>query len=147
MKYTLTALAGAAALAMMAPVVSAQTPPAQSDPVADAMRARGEAYRRGSDEVQDPEEMRTTSALNAEILEQNDLAELQDRANQRAHAKAQAEYQEELDLMEMETRRIEQEAAAREAAYKAELAAYERAQADWRACVGGDKTRCATTPQ
>ncbi|MHC3128229.1 hypothetical protein OB03_13510 [Brevundimonas sp. GN22] len=143
---SLTAVAAAAMVALSAPIAVAQDATA-SDPVAEALRARGEAYRRGADEKQDPQELRTTSALNAEIMEQNDLAELQDRANQRAFAKAQADYQEELDLMEMETRRIEAETAAKQAAYQAELAAYERAQADWRACVAGDKTRCAQQPQ
>lgn len=139
---TLTALSGAVMMALSASAVSAQNA-APVDPVADAMRDRGEGYRRAPDEKQDPQELRTTSALNAEITEQNDLAELEDRANQAAFVKAQANYQEELDLMELETRRIEAETAAKKAAYEAELAAYERAQADWRACVGGDKARCA----
>ena len=146
MKSSLTVLSCALCVALVAPAVSAQSVSPSADPIADAMRERGEAYRRGPDEKQDPEELRETSALNAEILEQNDLAELQDRANQRAHARAQAEYQEELDLREMEIRRIEAETAARDAAYQAEKAAYERARADWQACVAGDKARC-TNPQ
>lgn len=147
MMKSLTAAAGAALIILSAPVVSAQDAAATSDPVAEALRARGEAYRRGADEKQDPQELRTTSALNAEIMEQNDLAELEDRANQRAFAQAQTEYQDQLDLVEMEARRIETEAAAQKAAYEAEMAAYERAQADWRACVAGDKSRCAQQPQ
>lgn len=147
MMKSLTAAAGAALMILSAPVVLAQDAATTADPVAEALRQRGEAYRRGADEKQDPQELRTTSALNAEIMEQNDLAELEDRANQRAFAKAQADYQEELDLMDMETRRIEAETAATQAAYQAEVAAFERAQADWRACVAGDKTRCVQPPQ
>lgn len=139
MKTTLSALAVLALLA----AAPATAQDAASDPVAQAMRERGEGYRRAGDEKQDPQELRTTSALNAEIAEQNDLAELQERANRRAFEKAQADYQEQLDLLEMETRRIEAETAAQQAAYQAEVAAYEKAQADWRACVAGDKSRCA----
>ena len=152
MKMTLsaltgTAMAGAAMMAMIATSVSAQDITVQNDPIAQALRERGEAYRRGADEKQDQQELRTTSALNAEILEQNDLAEMQDRANQSAFSKAQADYQDQLDLQAMETRRIEADAAAKQAAYQAEVAAYERAQADWSACVAGDKSRCTQPPQ
>lgn len=121
-----------------------QAPP--SDPVADLMRRQGERYHRAPDSAQDPDELRRTQALNAEITAQNDLAESQDRANAAAHAKAEAQYQTELDTAQAEAR------AARER-HESDLrtateaqAAYERQMADWRAtvaaCERGDRARC-----
>lgn len=114
----------------------------EADPVAEALRERGEAYHRAPDEKQDPQEQRVTNALNAEILDQNDLAEMEDRANQAEHAKAEADYQAELARVAEERARIAREAAANEAAYADRMAQYERDRADWQACVAGDRTRC-----
>lgn len=120
--------------------------PQEADPVAEALRNRGEAYRRAPDSAQTPEELRTTSALNAEIMDQNDLAEMEERARLSDYAKAQAEYQAELERVEAERLRIALEADEQEARYKAERDAHARARADWEACVAGDRTRC-TTPR
>lgn len=140
-------LCSALVLALAAPAVAQNAAPqdTKTDHVAQAMRDRGEAYHRADDSKQDPQEQRTTNALNAEILDQNDLAEMRDRANQAAYAKAQAEYQDELDRVEAERMLIEQENARNQARYQAEQERYARARADWEACTKGDRSRC--TPQ
>ena len=141
-------LAAALSVVLAAPAL-AQTPaparPAQaapSDPVGDLLRSKGERYHRAPDSAQDPDELRQTQALNAEIVAQNDLAENEDRANAAAHAEAQARYQAELDAAEADRQRYEAEARAIEEAQ----ARYERAMADWRAtvaaCERGDRARC-----
>ena len=120
----------------------AQAQAAPHDPVADLLRSQGERYHRAPDSAQDPDELRRTQALNAEITAQNDLAESQDRANAAAHAKAQAQYQTELDAAEIERQR---HAADVKAAAQAQ-ADYEQQMADWRAtvaaCERGDRARC-----
>ena len=138
-------------LAALAAPASAQTTtaprPAQAqaqpaDPVAEMLRSKGERYHRAPDSTQDPDELRQTQALNAEIVAQNDLAENEDRANQAAHAEAQRRWQSEMDRVR----------AAREQ-YEADLrvadeakARYDRDMADWRAtvaaCERGDRARC-----
>ena len=126
------------------PVQAIQTAPA--DPVGDLLRSQGERYHRAPDSSQDPDELRRTQALNAEITAQNDLAENEDRANAAAHAKAQARYQAELETAEAEARatRERHEADLRTAAEA--QAAYDRQMADWRAtvaaCERGDRARC-----
>ncbi|MGI4817573.1 MAG: hypothetical protein ACRYFE_03560 [Janthinobacterium lividum] len=134
-------MASSSALAQTAAQAGAQTA-AQSDPVADALRQRGEANRQAPDSVQTPEEQRTTSALNAEILDQNDLAEMEERARLADYAKAQADYQAELERVAAENERIARETAEHEARYKAEMEAHARARADWEACNAGDRSRC-----
>jgi|GEM_PF-1173514 len=138
-------MASSSALAQTAAQTGAQTAAqtaAQSDPVADALRQRGEANRQAPDSVQTPEEQRTTSALNAEILDQNDLAEMEERARLADYAKAQADYQAELERVAAENERIARETAEHEARYKAEMEAHARARADWEACNAGDRSRC-----
>ena len=137
-------------VALVAPAVLAQTaatPPvsvqaAPGDPVADLLRRQGERYHRAPDSAQDPDELRQTQALNAEITAQNDLAENEDRANAAAHAKAQARYQSELEAAEAE--RLRYESDLRTAAEAKAL--YERQMADWQAtvaaCERGDRARC-----
>jgi len=120
--------------------------PKPADPVAEALRNRGEAYHRAPDSAQTPEELRTTSALNAEIIGQNDLAEMEERSRLADYAKAQAGYQAELERVEAERRRIAEETDRQDARYQAEREAHARARADWEACVAGDRTRC-TTPK
>lgn len=139
-------LCSALVLGLAAPAAAQKVAPPQSaDPVAQALRERGEAYHRADDAKQDPQEQRTTNALNAEILDQNDLAEMRDRANQAEYAKAEAEYQAELARVEAERLRIEAETAQHQARYQAEQERYARARADWEACTKGDRSRC--TPQ
>jgi len=134
-------MASSSALAQTAAQTGAQAA-APSDPVADALRQRGEANRQAPDSVQTPEEQRTTSALNAEILDQNDLAEMEERARLADYAKAQADYQAELERVAAENERIARETAEHEARYKAEMEAHARARADWEACNAGDRSRC-----
>lgn len=124
----------------LAPPQAAQAAP--SDPVADLLRSQGERYHRAPDEAQDPDELRRTQALNAEITAQNDLAENEDRANADVHAQAQARYQAELEAAEADRMRYESD--VRTAAEAKAL--YERQMADWRAtaaaCERGDRARC-----
>lgn len=140
-------LCSALILGLTAPAMAQNAAPEAKtpDPVAQALRERGEAYRHAPDEKQDPQEQRTTNALNAEILDQNDLAEMRDRANQAEYAKAQAEYQAELARVEAERQRIDAENAQNQARYQAEQERYARVRADWEACNKGDRSRC--TPQ
>jgi hypothetical protein len=141
-------LAAALSVFLAAPSL-AQTPtPSQtvqtlpSDPVADLLRSQGERYRRAPDSTQDPDELRRTQALNAEITAQNDLAENEDRASAAANAQALARYQAELEAAEADRARYE--ADLRTAAEA--QAAYERQMADWRAtvaaCERGERARC-----
>lgn len=142
-KHTLVSTCVLAALILSAgvPAVAQNVQPEQ-DAIGEALRARGEAYRRAPDEKQTPDELRTTWALNSEIVDQNDLAELTDRANQAAFARAQEEYQAEVARVERERARIEQETAEATARYNAQLEAHARAKADWEACVAGVRARC-----
>lgn len=135
-------VAASLALGLMASSSALAQTAAPSDPVADALRQRGEANRQAPDSVQTPEEQRTTSALNAEILDQNDLAEMEERARLADYAKAQADYQAELERVAAENERIARETAEHEARYKAEMEAHARARADWEACNAGDRSRC-----
>jgi len=134
------ALAQTAAEKPARPLVPAQAAP--SDPVADLLRRQGERYHRAPDSAQDPDELRQTQALNAEIVAQNDLAENEDRANAAAYARDQARYQAELEAAEAE--RLRHESDLRTAA-KAQ-ADYERQMAEWQAtvaaCERGDRARC-----
>lgn len=142
-------LLAAALSALLAAPALAQTtqqpqpaPSASSDPVADLLRRQGERYHRAPDSAQNPDELRQTQALNAEIAAQNDLAENEDRANAAANAEAQARYQMELEAAEAD--RLRHESDLRTAAEA--QAAYERQMADWRAtvaaCERGDRVRC-----
>ncbi|MGH7026583.1 cell wall hydrolase [Brevundimonas sp.] len=135
--------AALAAIITMAPFASTQAQTAPADPVGDLLRSQGERYHRAPDSAQDPDELRRTQALNAEIVAQNDLAENQDRANAAAYAKAQAQYQAELEAAEADHRQ-RRESDLRAAAEAQAL--YERQMADWRAtvaaCERGDRARC-----
>jgi hypothetical protein len=135
--------AGVAQTAPRAP--QTQTQPT-GDPVADMLRARGERYHRAPDSAQDPDEVRRTQALNAEITAQNDLAESEDRANQAAQADAQRRYQIEMEQTQAEARAANAQHEADLAAAAEAQARYEREMADWRAtvaaCERGDRARC-----
>ncbi|MDT4865205.1 hypothetical protein FQZ97_999940 [compost metagenome] len=136
----------AAAASQAAPQTQTQTQPVERDPVAEMLRARGERYHRAPDSAQDPDEVRRTRALNAEIVAQNDLAENQDRANQAAQAEAQRRYQAEMDLTQAEARAASERHEADLRAAAEAQARYEREMADWRAtvaaCERGDRARC-----
>lgn len=122
------------------PATAQSAPPA--DPVADLLRDRGETYRRAPDTLQDPDELRRTQALNAEIVAQNELAENQERADRETHDLAQSRYQAEMEAAEAERARFEAGLRASEEAQ----ARYEREMADWRAtvaaCERNDRARC-----
>lgn len=141
-------LAASAVTALLATAVVAapvqdkvQAPP--NDNVEELLRARGEAYHRAPDAAQDPAEVKITSALNAEITAQNDLAQSQEDADRRAFEAAQTQYNAELSQAEIEQARFQAEVQAAEAA----RLRYEADMADWRAtvaaCETGDRVRCA----
>ncbi len=125
------------------PQAQAQTP--SRDHVAE-MLIKGERYHRAPDSKQDPDELRRTQALNAEIVAQNDLAENEDRANQTAQAEAQRRWQAELDQTEADARAARERHEADLRAAGEAQARYDREMADWRAtvaaCERGDRARC-----
>ena len=104
-------------------------PPVSADPVSDLLRQRGETYRRAGDERQDPEEVRTTSALNAEIAAQNALADNADAAANADYDAVQRRYQDEAAAAEAARLRYEDESRAAEAA----RVRYEQDRAVWEA--------------
>ena len=120
--------------------------PAPKDPVAEMLLSKGERYHRAPDSAQDPDELRQTQALNAEIVAQNDLAENEDRANQSAQAEAQRRWQAEVDQTEAQARADRERHQADLRAADEAQARYERDMADWRAtaaaCQRGDTARC-----
>lgn len=139
------ALSALAAPAGAQAQTATQTQTPSHDPVAE-MLIKGERYRRAPDSKQDPDELRQTQALNAEIVAQNDLAENEDRANQAAQAEAQRRWQAELDQTEAETRAARERHEADLRAAEQAQARYDREMADWRAtvaaCERGDRARC-----
>lgn len=139
------ALSALAAPAGAQAQTATQTQTQSRDPVAE-MLIKGERYRRAPDSKQDPDELRQTQALNAEIVAQNDLAENEDRANQAAQAEAQRRWQAELDQTEAETRAARERHEADLRAAEQAQARYDREMADWRAtvaaCERGDRARC-----
>lgn len=143
----LAAPAGAQSTAPRAdqPQTQAQTQTQARDHVAE-MLIKGERYRRAPDSAQDPDELRRTQALNAEIVAQNDLAENEDRANQTAQAEAQRRWQAELDQTEADARAARERHEADLRAAGEAQARYDREMADWRAtvaaCERGDRARC-----
>ena len=120
--------------------------PAPKDPVAEMLLSKGERYHRAPDSAQDPDELRQTQALNAEIVAQNDLAENEDRANQAAQAEAQRRWQAEVEQTEAQARADRERHEADLRAADEAQARYERDMADWRAtaaaCQRGDTARC-----
>jgi len=122
--------------------------PAASDRAAPVAND-GEAYHRADDAEQDPAEVRTTQALNAEIAARNQLAENQERADQEAYELERARYQATVDqatrarlAYEEEVRQVE--AARRQWEVDRDNAERARAQyaADVLACRAGDRSRC-----
>lgn len=141
----LAAPAGAQSTAPHADQSQTQTQTQARDHVAE-MLTKGERYHRAPDSKQDPDELRRTQALNAEIVAQNDLAENEDRANQTAQAEAQRRWQAELDQTEADARAARERHEADLRAAGEAQARYDREMADWRAtvaaCERGDRARC-----
>lgn len=141
----LSAPAGAQTTTPRADQTQTQTQTQSRDHVAE-MLTKGERYHRAPDSKQDPDELRETQALNAEIVAQNDLAENEDRANQTAQAEAQRRWQAELDQTEAEARAARERHEADLRAAGEAQARYDREMADWRAtvaaCERGDRARC-----
>ncbi len=105
--------------------------------------APGEADHQASDAEQDPTEVRTTQALNAEIAARNDLAESQERADQAAFQTDRARWEEQQALNNQA--RLDWEASVRALDEARRRWEQDRArwEADVRACEAGDRSRCA----
>lgn len=97
---------------------------------------------------QDPIEVRTTQALNAEVVAQNNLAASQEQADQESYVAAQAQTQ---AAIQNEVSADQTRYEAEQAAYLEAQARYEAAMADWRAtaaaCQRGDSRRCRAGQQ
>lgn len=109
----------------------------------------GEAYHRADDDAQDPAEVRTTQALNAEMAVLNRQAEDQALADQESYELERARYQATVDHAIKE--RLGYEAAAREAEaarrqWEADRDRTEQGRdhyaAGLLACRTGDRSRC-----
>jgi hypothetical protein len=105
--------------------------------------AAGEADRHASDAEQDPAEVRTTQALNAEITARNDLAESQERADQAAFEAERARWEQQQALNNQARLDWEASVRASEEARQRWEADRARWEADVRACEAGDRSRCA----
>jgi uncharacterized iron-regulated membrane protein len=105
--------------------------------------APGEADRQATDAEQDPVELRTTQALNAEITARNDLAASQERADQAAFEAERARWEEQ-QALNLQAR-LDWEASVRAAEEAQQRWEADRARwaADVRACEAGDRSRCA----
>lgn len=125
-----------------APAVT-QEPPRDAAALDAYLRAKGETYHRAPDIEQEPEEVRRTQALNAEIAARNELAAQEEAANRAAYEAEQARYAEIMAAAEAERLNYEAAVRAAEAAraqYEAEMQAW-RAQV--RACERGVRAACA----
>lgn len=102
----------------------------------------GEAYHRAADAKQDPAEVRTTRALNDEIVSRNQLAENQERADREAYEATVAQATRERLAYEEVARQAD--AARRRWDVEREAAERTRAQyaADLLACRAGERARC-----
>ncbi len=137
------ALALSVVLAGAVPALAQSTPASANDPVAELLSAHGEMYHRAQDSEQDPEELRTTRALNDEITARNTLAENQERADREAFEAAEARYRIEMSAADAERARYEENLRASQEARRR----YDLELADWQAtveaCQRGDRVRCA----
>ena len=126
------------------PYAVAATAPAidPNDPAArDArLRTRGETYHRASDAQQTEEELRTTRALNDEIVAQNALAAKQEDAQRLDHDAAVLRHRIETERLETERQIAADAVRAAQEQYDRDYAAWE-ARAD--ACRGGQRAACA----
>lgn len=109
-----------------------------------AKPAPGEADRQASDAEQDPAEVRTTQALNAEITARNDLAENQERADQAVFEAERARWEQQQALNNQARLDWEASVRASDEARRRWEADRARWEADVRACEAGDSSRCAT---
>ncbi len=105
--------------------------------------ASGETSQHTSEAKQDPAEVRTTQALNAEITARNTLAENQERADQAAFEAARARWEEQQALNLQARLDWEASVRAAEEARRRWEADRARWEADVRACEAGDRSRCA----
>ncbi len=105
--------------------------------------APGEADRQAPDSEQDPAEVRTTQALNAEITARNDLAANQEEADQAAFQAERARWEEQQALNNQARLDWEASVRATEEARRRWEADRARWEADARACRAGDRRRCA----
>jgi hypothetical protein len=145
------ALAFAALLGALAAVQTATAqdrvdqllPPATARPEAATAPNDGEADIQAPDAAQNPEEIRVTRALNAEITARNELAANQEQAEQAAFEVERARH--EAEAAEALSRRLawEQNVRSAEEAQRRWEADRARWEADVHACEGGDRTRCA----
>ena len=115
-------------------------------PAAEAVEAPvndGEADIQATDAEQDPEELRVTRALNAEITARNALAADQERADQAAFEAERAAH--EAKAEEPLRQRLAWEESVRQAdeAQRRWEAERPRWEADVRACEAGERSRCA----
>ncbi|MEQ7153954.1 cell wall hydrolase [Brevundimonas aurifodinae] len=114
------------------------TPPAAEAPVND-----GEADIQATDDQQDPEELRVTRALNAEITARNELAAAQERAEQAAFEAERARHEAEAAEILRQRLAWEESVRAADEARRRWDADRARWEADTRACQDGDRSRCA----
>lgn len=114
------------------------TPLAAGAPVND-----GEADIQATDDQQDPEELRVTRALNAEITARNELAAAQERSDQATFEAERARH--EAEAAEFLRQRLVWEEGVRQAdeAQRRWEADRARWEADTHACQAGDRSRCA----
>jgi hypothetical protein len=142
-RKSLTTLTAVALTAAFATVAGAQTAPRQDPPeLAAQLRAKGEAYSRAPDSEQNPAEVAATAQLNAQIVAQNEAAELMEHRGAMAGAEAETT--------------VTAEAAEAARRYEADTAAYEAAQAEYmrarqvweglvQACVDSGRRNCTAT--
>lgn len=130
----LTVAFAAGAAEAQKPGASTAMPPAVND---------GEAYHRADDSQQDPAELRTTQALNDEIVSRNQLADNQDRADQAAYEAERAKYEDTVARATEAQLTYEEDVRRHEAEQRRWQAERDRWEADVRACEGGDRSRCA----
>jgi hypothetical protein len=101
------------------------------------------ADRQAPDAAQDPAELRTTQALNAEITARNELAENQERADRAAFEAERARWEEQQALNNRARLDWEASVRASDEARRRWEADRARWEADVRACQAGDRSRCA----
>ena len=138
-------LAAGAALAQQAPAGSRPADRADQllSPAATPAVDDGEAPDRADDSGQTPEELRITRALNDEIASRNQLAENQERADRARFEAERARHEETVTAATQARLAYEEDVRRAEAAQRQWEADRARWEADVRACVAGDRSRCA----
>ncbi len=112
-------------------------------PAPPAVVNDGEAYHRADDSEQDPAEVRTTQALNDEIVSRNTLAENQERVERAAFEDERARHEQAMAVSLQARLDYEEGLRQSEAARLQWEADRARWEADVRACQAGDRRRCA----